>query len=56
MADDESTVRRAPTDPLECRQNAERSLPGNQAGASVWALLAIAGELAEIRRELRKRR
>lgn len=56
MSDDDSTAPPAPAAPLECRQNAERSLPGNTAGACVWALLAIAGELAEIRRELRRAR
>jgi hypothetical protein len=51
-----------PQEPLACRQNAEQNLfhqkpvPENAAFATAWALLAIAGELAEIRRELRRRR
>lgn len=53
-----------PKDPLECRQEAERLLgqgtpsdtTGRQRTALVWALLAVAGELATIRRELLRRR
>lgn len=53
-----------PRDPLECRQNAERSLgervvrdkENGPLHATAWALLAVAGELAEIRRELRRKR
>ncbi|MEU3600882.1 hypothetical protein ABZ714_19485 [Streptomyces sp. NPDC006798] len=48
-----------PVEPLECRQAAEQHLsdnppaPGDHTGtAAVWALLAIAGELREIRRLL----
>ncbi|MFE9300828.1 hypothetical protein [Streptomyces sp. NPDC006856] len=48
-----------PTDPLECRQNAERLLANNEGGddpaaALAWALLAVASELATIRRTLAK--
>lgn len=46
-----------PTETLECRQIAERALNDRDPMEAIaWALLAIAGELAEIRRELRKRR
>jgi hypothetical protein len=46
-----------PAEPLECRQNAEQLLRDRDAlpsEATSWALLAIAGELAEIRRALRR--
>jgi hypothetical protein len=44
-------------EPRECRRNAEAALEENApAVAQVWALLAIAGELAEMRREQRKAR
>jgi hypothetical protein len=44
-----------PTDTLECRQNAEGAL-ADQAplSACAWALLAIAGDVAAIRRILKK--
>ncbi|MFJ4907722.1 hypothetical protein ACIQCR_24595 [Streptomyces sp. NPDC093249] len=53
-----------PQEPLICRRNAERSLGewavrDAKAGplhATAWALLAVAGELAEIQRELRRKR
>ena len=53
-----------PPEPLECRQNAQRSLgewvvrdkENGPLHAIAWALLAIAGELAVIRREMRKQR
>ena len=50
-----------PPEPLECRQNAERLLARSSVEALpikavAWALLAIAGELAVIRREMRKQR
>lgn len=54
MAGHEPT-RAAPIEPLECRKRAEDG-SGNDGERLVWAALAIAGELAEIRRELRKRR
>ncbi|MGW4030748.1 hypothetical protein ACWEFL_15750 [Streptomyces sp. NPDC004838] len=51
-----------PAESAECRQNAEQLLPESPAAltarvgaAAVWALLAIAGELREIRGLLRKR-
>lgn len=57
----EETGRRPPTEPAECRRAAENHLAhislGSGAGAAIaWALLAIAGELAAIRRDLHKRR
>jgi hypothetical protein len=51
-----------PQEPLECRRIAEQNIfheqpvPEQAAFATAWALLAIAGELAEIRRALHKRR
>ena len=43
-----------PTQPLECRQRAEDStLPDED--RLRWAVLAVAGELADIRRALTKR-
>lgn len=51
-----------PPEPLECRQNAEailRDRADRVSGpdtAAAWALLAIAGELAVIRREMCKQR
>ncbi|MFD7429053.1 hypothetical protein ACFV6Z_18700 [Streptomyces sp. NPDC059818] len=43
-----------PADPLECRQNAEQLLAQNEGddpvAACAWALLAVAAELATIRR------
>lgn len=59
-----STPEPLPQEPLICRRNAERSLGDwvvrdKDAGplhAAAWALLAIAGELAEIRRELHQKR
>lgn len=49
-----------PTEPLECRQHAEALLQENDGGggpaaAIAWTLLAIAGELATIRRQLTKK-
>lgn len=41
-----------PTDPQECRQKAEAA---DTERGLLWALLAIAGELHEIRKLLRKR-
>lgn len=43
-----------PTDPQECRQKAEAA-ENNPPRAVLFALLAIAGELHEIRKVLRKR-
>jgi hypothetical protein len=47
-----------PVDPLECRHKAEQLLAERDASpaekATGWALLAIAGELAAIRRQLGK--
>lgn len=47
-----------PKDPLEHRQEAERLIDhgSNDTRAAVFALLAIAGELHEIRKLLRKGR
>jgi hypothetical protein len=61
-----------PAEPIECKRRAESNLPGWQPPkgeppgevespgdtrvAIAWALLAVAGELAEIRHELRRRR
>jgi hypothetical protein len=52
-----------PPEPLECRQNADALLARSSGTfealpikAVAWALLAIAGELAVIRREMRKQR
>lgn len=46
-----------PAGSLECRQEAQRRAEaGDHAGATSWALLAIAADLAVIRRELPKRR
>jgi hypothetical protein len=48
-----------PVDALEARQHAETNArtadSDAPARAVAWALLAIAGELAEIRRELQRR-
>ncbi|MFD6421709.1 hypothetical protein [Streptomyces sp. NPDC060198] len=44
-----------PSDPLECRQKAEDTDAGSAAERLVWAVLAMAGELHEIRKLLRKR-
>ncbi|HEX6682433.1 MAG TPA: hypothetical protein VF062_06535 [Candidatus Limnocylindrales bacterium] len=48
-----------PEGALECRQRAELLLtsehPEAPARATAWALLAVAAELAEIRRELKRR-
>ncbi|MFJ6386447.1 hypothetical protein ACIQJT_02440 [Streptomyces sp. NPDC091972] len=44
-----------PRDPLEHRQEAERLLPRRADLAVAHALLAIAGELAQIRRQMGKR-
>jgi hypothetical protein len=48
-------ARELPTEPLECRQNAEAALRDEAPStAMTWALLAIAGELADLRREQAK--
>lgn len=54
-----------PTDPLECRQRADALLTADHssldaataaaAAATAWAQLAVAGELAVIRRALKGR-
>lgn len=46
---------RVPLEPVVCRLMAEDPGRGDTDRA-VWALLAVAGELAEIRRELKRRR
>lgn len=48
-----------PQEPLECRQHAEALLQENDGGggpaaAIAWALLAIGGQLADIRRYLHR--
>ncbi|MFJ2707851.1 hypothetical protein ACIO3R_32325 [Streptomyces sp. NPDC087428] len=44
-----------PADALECRQNAEQALTEPAPlSACAWALLAIAAELGEIRRSVKK--
>ena len=46
---------RLPTEPLECRQRAEdTTLPDMD--RLLWAVLAVAGEMAAVRRILAKRR
>lgn len=52
-------VPRSHLEPLECRQRAEAALrthnsPAAPTRAVGWALLAVAGELAEIRRTLQR--
>jgi hypothetical protein len=52
---------RARAEPQECRREAERLLGLGQVDVDVpraiaWGLLAVAGELHEIRRQLSKRR
>jgi hypothetical protein len=43
--------------PVECRRRAEQAAARSQVGESVmWGLLALAGEVAEVRRELKKAR
>lgn len=54
MSDQEEPRAPLPTEPLECRQRAEAARSDSR--AVVWALLAIAGELADIRRAQAKRR
>ncbi|MFJ9381882.1 hypothetical protein [Streptomyces sp. NPDC101455] len=54
MADDQP-LPPLPRDPLEHRQEAERLLSYRADLAVAHALLAIAGELAQIRRHLGKR-
>jgi hypothetical protein len=64
MASGQDDPRRPlPAEPLECRQNAERALgewvvrdaERGPRHAIAWGLLAVAGELAEIRRALGRR-
>ncbi|MFJ3597901.1 hypothetical protein ACIPRU_15460 [Streptomyces sp. NPDC090126] len=44
-----------PADSLDCRRNAESALDGQDPlSACAWALLAIAGDVAAIRRTVRK--
>lgn len=45
-----------PQPPRECRTRAEAAIERAPLHAVAWALLAIAAELAELRREQRKRR
>lgn len=55
MADETPQRAPLPTEPLECRQRAEDAdRPGPE--RLLWAVLAVAGELADIRRALAKRR
>lgn len=59
MTDDPPARAPLPPDPLECRQKAAAVLTvglASPAEASAWALLAIAGDLAVIRRIMEKRR
>jgi hypothetical protein len=47
-----------PAEPLQCRKTAEANLEEPDSAplrAVAWALLAVAGELAEVRRELKRR-
>ncbi|WP_046507087.1 hypothetical protein [Streptomyces odonnellii] len=57
---DAERPRPLPTDPAEARHHAEQLLtqqPAALAATAIgWALLAVAGELAEIRREMRRQR
>ncbi|GGN46773.1 hypothetical protein [Streptomyces fuscichromogenes] len=57
---EEQQRRPLPRDPLEHHQDAEQHIAGAHAGpvenALVSALLAVAGELAEIKKLLRNRR
>ncbi|WP_435610682.1 hypothetical protein [Streptomyces sp. C10-9-1] len=47
---------RLPEDPLTARQRAEHlTADGDHQAALVWALLAVAGELHTIRRQLKGR-
>ena len=51
---DDTTRLPLPMEPLECRQRAEAA-KNSPSVASLFALLAIAGELHEIKKLLRKR-
>ncbi|WP_228181989.1 hypothetical protein [Streptomyces anulatus] len=55
MDDEQSTRAPLPTDPLECRQRAEDATLTDE-DRLLWAVLAVAGELAVIRRALSSRR
>lgn len=57
MAPDTPPAPAVPTEPAECRRRAESALCdySDPARAGVWALLAVAGELREVRRQLDKR-
>jgi hypothetical protein len=59
MADETPARAPLPPDSLECRQKAAALLTADIASpaeATAWVLLAIAGDLAAIRRDLGKRR
>ncbi|WP_299542028.1 hypothetical protein [uncultured Streptomyces sp.] len=46
-----------PDDSLECRQTAQAALTaGDTATGTAWAILAVAAELAQARRDRRKAR
>ncbi|MFH8805479.1 hypothetical protein ACH4F6_39060 [Streptomyces sp. NPDC017936] len=58
MAADDERPRLPRLEPQEYRVRAEEALGGSDSNtpwAIAWALLAVAGELHEIRRQLRKR-
>lgn len=55
MAGDNEGRPPLPTEPQECRRMAEQ-MTNNPPAATVWALLAIAGELHDINRKLHKGR
>ncbi|MFD8471886.1 hypothetical protein ACFV2E_07480 [Streptomyces globisporus] len=55
MAEPVPERRPLPADSLDCRRNAEAALSGQAPlSACAWALLAIAGDVAAIRRTLSK--
>lgn len=49
MAADEQPRRALPTEPLECRQNAEAALVECKPPEAIaWALLAVTGQLTQL--------
>lgn len=56
----QDTPRLPQVEPRECRRRAEQCLENDVSGVDVpraigWALLAVAGELHEINRQMRRR-